>query len=256
MPREEFSNAVQKKLGHYVYRLIDPRNGETFYVGKGVGNRVFHHVACEPMHGDGQEDSYSLKYKRIKEIHRAGLQVVHVIHRHNIPESAVSEVEAAMIDVYPGLSNAQGGHHSGDRGPMHVEEIIAKYALPSLPEDTGHRLILINVNHFADSDHISLLDQVRFAWRLSLDRAKKADYILAVMGGVAVGAFVAHEWLPANDPGLGMPTASPLEGRYGFNGESAPQKIWDLYVGTHGKRIDKDEMKHVQNPIRYFNMSG
>ncbi len=36
-----FSKAVCQKIGWYVYRLIDPRNGETFYVGKGNYNRVF-----------------------------------------------------------------------------------------------------------------------------------------------------------------------------------------------------------------------
>ena len=40
----QFSDAVSQKLGNYVYRLIDPRNGEAFYVGKGKGNRVFAHV--------------------------------------------------------------------------------------------------------------------------------------------------------------------------------------------------------------------
>lgn len=38
-----FTDEVTEKLGFYVYRLIDPRNGETFYVGKGYGNRVFAH---------------------------------------------------------------------------------------------------------------------------------------------------------------------------------------------------------------------
>jgi hypothetical protein len=37
---ESFSPDVSRKLGWYVYRLIDPRNGETFYVGKGQGNKV------------------------------------------------------------------------------------------------------------------------------------------------------------------------------------------------------------------------
>ncbi len=45
--QNSFSPEVIKELGHYVYRLIDPRNGETFYVGKGKGNRVFHHIAGE-----------------------------------------------------------------------------------------------------------------------------------------------------------------------------------------------------------------
>ena len=40
-----FSLPVIKKLNYYVYRLIDPRNGNTFYAGKGKGNRVFAHMA-------------------------------------------------------------------------------------------------------------------------------------------------------------------------------------------------------------------
>ena len=39
-----FPSEVIKELNYYVYRLIDPRNGETFYVGKGKGNRVFEHL--------------------------------------------------------------------------------------------------------------------------------------------------------------------------------------------------------------------
>ena len=35
--RDHFPPAIAKQLGWYVYRLIDPRNGETFYVGKGSG---------------------------------------------------------------------------------------------------------------------------------------------------------------------------------------------------------------------------
>lgn len=35
---DSFPPEVTAKLKAYVYRLIDPRNGETFYVGKGVGD--------------------------------------------------------------------------------------------------------------------------------------------------------------------------------------------------------------------------
>jgi hypothetical protein len=35
-----FSQSVVEAIRFYVYRLIDPRNGETFHVGKGKGNRV------------------------------------------------------------------------------------------------------------------------------------------------------------------------------------------------------------------------
>jgi uncharacterized protein len=42
-----FPAGVALQLKTYVYRLIDPRNGETFYVGKGRGNRVFSHIRAE-----------------------------------------------------------------------------------------------------------------------------------------------------------------------------------------------------------------
>lgn len=34
MSISEFSNETIEKINYYVYRLIDPRNGETFYVGQ------------------------------------------------------------------------------------------------------------------------------------------------------------------------------------------------------------------------------
>ena len=34
----KFSPEVINQIDHYVYRLVDPRNGKTFYVGVGKGN--------------------------------------------------------------------------------------------------------------------------------------------------------------------------------------------------------------------------
>lgn len=42
-----FPQEVIDKIRWYVYRLIDPRNGETFYVGMGKGNRIFAHIRQE-----------------------------------------------------------------------------------------------------------------------------------------------------------------------------------------------------------------
>ena len=38
-----FSELAKEKLKYYVYSLSDPRNGEIFYIGKGINNRVFEH---------------------------------------------------------------------------------------------------------------------------------------------------------------------------------------------------------------------
>lgn len=247
---KRFSRAVCNELGLYVYRLIDPRNGDTFYVGKGQNNRVFDHVAGALILEE-DEDETSAKLSRIYEIRRAGLDVVHIIHRHNIDSNAIYEVEAALIDAYPGLSNVAGGHDSGDRGPMHTKEIIAKYDLPAIDFEPAHRLVLINVNRYESADHADLYRQVRFSWRISAERANKADYVLAVVRGVVVGAFVADNWAAATEENFpDIPFEEPK--RCAFVGRAAPQEIIEMYCGDNGKRIDLKELRHSQNPIRYW----
>ena len=73
MTRDQFPGGVVDQLT-YVYRLIDPRNGETFYVGKGRGNRVFQHPK-----GLGlveEDEIVNPKLRRIKEIQSAGLESI------------------------------------------------------------------------------------------------------------------------------------------------------------------------------------
>ena len=105
---ESFKPGVAERLGHYVYRLIDPRNGRTFYVGRGQENRVFAHVNDELALGE-DEDDLSEKLETIREIKRANLEPIHVVHRHGMDETTAVEVEAALIDIIPGLTNIQVG---------------------------------------------------------------------------------------------------------------------------------------------------
>lgn len=141
-----FSEAVAQKLGHYVYRLIDPRNGTTFYVGRGQGNRVFSHAAGQQRANDVEDDE-ALKLKTIRAIRNGGFLVQHVIHRHGLTEETAKEVEASLIDAYPGLANIQVGYES-ERGVMHAAEIVRLYEAPEA--DFQHKLILINVNRTSD----------------------------------------------------------------------------------------------------------
>jgi hypothetical protein len=110
MHPDKFPVGVADRLKWYVYRLIDPRTGETFYVGKGKGDRLFQH-AKGALTTSGDEDRADLKYQRIKNITKAGIEVSHVIHRHGIDTEAVAfQIEAALIDAYPGLTNRVSGH--------------------------------------------------------------------------------------------------------------------------------------------------
>jgi uncharacterized protein len=237
---DSFSSQVSSKLGWYVYRLIDPRNGETFYVGKGRGNRVFAHVhAAEGLEGDDLDN----KVKRIRQIQNAGLEVAHVIHRHGMDEPTAFEVEAALIDAYPGLTNIAGGTGSNDYGAMHAKEIIGRYAAePAVFED---KALLISVNRSAAER--SLYEATRYAWKVSPVKAKKADVVLATLQGLIIGAFVAEDWLPATPEHFSDREEAP--GRWGFVGHDAPDELLRRYVG---KRVPDEYRKPgAANPIKY-----
>lgn len=245
-----FSETVTDKLGHYVYRLIDPRNGTTFYVGRGQGNRVFSHAAGQQL--GSKENQEALKLKTIRAIRNAGFQVQHVIHRHGMSEETAKEVEAALIDAYPGLANIQGGFNN-DRGVMHAEEIVRTYEA-SIAE-FQHKLILINVNMTSREE--DLIDAVRYAWKIDPHRADKADYVLAVRSGLIIGAFeVEGKWLAATaenfPPFSSVGRKGPRKGRYGFWGHEAPTEIVKLYVQ---KRVPNEFRKRgAANPIRYVHV--
>jgi hypothetical protein len=248
-----FTDEVCEKIGNYVYRLVDPRNGETFYVGKGKGNRVFDHASAAIK--SDEEDEIDSKLDRIRDIRNEGLEVLHIIHRHEIPDEAVFEVEAAIIDAYPGLTNQQGGYRSNSKGPMDSRQLMDKYALPTIEEQIEDKLLLININACQNRrDKNAIYDQVHFAWRLSPSRAAKADFVLAVYRGVVVGAFTADEWLEAtrdNFPDVDR-AGNDLNGRFGFRGRVATDEVWNRFVGERGKRLTNEAMKHIQNPIRYW----
>jgi len=236
--QEHFRPEIIEKLETYVYRLIDPRNGETFYVGKGKGNRVFAHAQAKIVSDDPGE-----KLARIEAIRRTGMEVSHVIHRHGMDDRTAFEVEAALMDAYPGLTNSATGHGSSARGSMHAHEVINRYS--AKPASFQHKLILINVNRSADET--SLYEATRYCWKVALKRANRAEYVLAVKQGLIVGVFTNEQWLPATQEHF--PHRDPDPSRCGFIGKPVPQKIARLYVG---KQIPECYRKPgAANPIKY-----
>ena len=244
MPRDSFPPGVAEQLEWYVYRLIDPRNGETFYVGKGRGNRIFEHARGLVTNGD--DETSDPRLQRIKEIQAAGLEVAHVIHRHGMKASNLAyEVESALIDAYPGLTNKVRGHGSRDFGSRHVEEIIDEYAGEEF--EVRHPLVVITINRMF-YQRSTVYDAVRYAWKINVNRARDR-LVLADLRGLVVGAFRPKEWLVAtmnNFPGLGEHDSTD---RSGFVGEPAEPEVWDYYVR---KRVPAHYRKPgSQSPIRY-----
>jgi uncharacterized protein len=236
-----FSDAVAAEIRSYVYRLIDPRNGETFYVGKGKGNRVFAHVKDEL---DAGADALGEKLQRIRDIRRDGFEVTHVIHRHGLAEETALEVEAALIDAYPEARNIVSGHASDTRGLMHSRQIIERYEAKEAV--FSHTAVLIMINQSAgDCD---AYEAVRYAWKIDPKSAEKCQLVMAVDRGLIVGVFIADKWLAAtteNFPG----TANDRVGRWGFVGREAPKDVRDLYLRHRLPAAMR--RREAANPIRY-----
>lgn len=252
-----FSPEVCNKIGYYVYRLIDPRNGQTFYVGKGKGNRVFAHVndALENYDGtnyfdkDVNEDDTSAKIQTIRDIHNAGLNVIHVIHRYGMTENEAFEVESALMDAYPGLTNIQGGHNN-DRGITNAVSLQQKYSLKVYEEIPNFRYILIKVkwdrvlemqNEKSLNRDDGIYEAVRYSWKVSQNKANSYPYVLGVIDGVVEGVYKVKEngW-KLSDNGV----------RYEFDKDDNPDE--NIVKHFIRKRVpDTYTKKGAANPVQY-----
>ena len=226
-----FPQEVVEQLKYYVYRLIDPRNGETFYVGKGQGQRVFAHVAGAKEIAD--HSTVDPKFERIHEIQALEMEVAHIIHRHGMSEAVAKEVEAALIDAYPGLTNKVAGSGSRDRGTQHVKEIVLEYTAEEFVVEEP--LILISIGQLWRERGV--YGAVRGCWKLRMDRAKQYKLVLAHVRGVVRGAYRPEQWLRATslkDFPYEHPDSFKKPGfrkRVGFNGSEAVD-VWHKYVGN------------------------
>lgn len=235
--RGMFSETVQNRLMYYVYRIIDPRDDSTFYIGKGHGNRVFDHLKSIQKKAKG----FSEKETKLRNLLLLGLQPSYIIHRHGMDELTALEVEGALIDAYPDVLNEQEGHYNSERGAMSLNEIVFKYDLPEIPKPE-FPVLVININNISDPfNPKTVYEQVRGNWVVSLKNAEKMKYVIAAYRGVAIGIFEPKEWLPSNDVR-----------RFYFNGIAASPEVWKRFIGNAGKRISDPKMRNTQNPIRYY----
>lgn len=226
----EITPEISNALGHYVYKLIDPRDGKVFYIGKGQGDRVLSHVREEITAEDNAAADYVLspKLNVIRSIKQKGLMPQHVIVRHGMTESQAFLVEAILIDETPGLTNLASGQGTDQYGRATLEELIGRYSAECLTLPQGLKVMIIKFRSRNEND--SIYQAVRKAWKISVARAKKADLIFAVTDDLVRGVFLADEWLPATTENF--PTLlDDIPGRYGFSGSEAMPEIKEKYLG-------------------------
>ena len=215
----EFTKDVCDKIGFYVYRLIDPRNQATFYVGKGKNNRAFEHAKNALKEFDKDDDECSMKISRIKEIINAKKEVIVMIHRYGLSEKEAFEVESALIDAIPGLTNIQPGHNS-DRGAILAEDLQKNLSLDEfrIPESIEYAIFKVSASSLSNSEN--LYEAARHGWRVDKRKITKVDYALAVMDGVVKEVYKIDRWV----------TNEKYPNRCDFEGVVAREDVREIFV--------------------------
>lgn len=241
----KFSPEVCEKIKSYVYRLIDPRNGQTFYVGKGKGNRVFDHVNGALKCSEEDSEMNNPKISTIRDIKNAGLEVIHVIQCWNLTDEEAFLVESAIMDCYPHLTNIQKGHYS-DYGVTNAYTLEKNMSVKTYEEPENIDYIIIKTSadrvrqYQEDEDYdyaMALYEATRSAWRLSLNNVK-GKYVLSVIGGIVQEVYEPIEWMQVTN-----------SRRIEFEGKVAPHEIRDYFIN---KRIpEKYFGAGMANPALY-----
>ncbi|MEM9724385.1 MAG: hypothetical protein AAF909_02850 [Pseudomonadota bacterium] len=253
---DRFSSRVAEALGFYVYRLVDPRDGETFYVGRGVGNRVFDHMDDAERERGGRERSP--KTDRIRAIHDAGQKVVTVIHRHGLRDDAeTAAVEAVLIEAYPNLTNKVAGAGTSRFGVRTTQAAIESYDDPPANFDKYKCVTLSITPRWPEfetdepSSWAAIYALSRHGWSLDLKRAERAEWAVIHARGIVRAVFKIDAWAPMSDPLFAAFPGRKRDGAVGFIAAPAQWFVWDNWVG---RRVPSAYRTRFGQRVRYANI--
>ena len=256
-PASGFPSEAAERLGpFYVYTLVDSRTESVFYVGKGSRQRLLAHGREADLTKD--EGARSAKVQRIRELRAAGLEPRVDIVRHGLDEATAFEVEAALIDSLPQLTNLASGHGTA-RGRLPLEEYVTRYAAPLVAEDAPP-VVLIRIRQWKDQVEVlepgtyrrgngywpgiptsALIDSTRAWWRISPTTIGRRgiEHAVAVFDGVTRAALRIGDWIQRDD------------GRRAFSAELVEEgPVFDAWVGELGRRVEF--VTAARNPITYW----
>jgi hypothetical protein len=101
------------------------------------------------------------------------------------------------------------------------------------------KFMIIKIKQSVIDERGSIYEAVRKAWKVSLDKAKKYPYVLAVKDGIVKEVYEPTEWK----------TCIECPERYEFEGKVALSDIQNIFKG---KRIPEYyTRKGMSNPVLY-----
>ncbi len=244
---KSFSPEVCVELKYYVYRLVDPRNGQTFYVGKGKNNRVFAHAECALANYSDVDyipeldDDENLKYKTIREIKDSGLDVIYIIQKYGLDERDAFVIESALIDAYSidrKLTNKIKGFSASE--PTNAITLQRDLSAKEYDDSVSNpKYMIIKVKDYWLNQRKDRYECTRSAWKLNPDIARKYPYVLSVTRGIVHEVYKVTEWHYCEDG----------KGRAEFTGVIAEPEVQKIFKG---KRIPaKYRQKGQASPFLY-----
>ena len=86
---------------YYVYALIDPRNDEIFYIGKGKNNRYLDHIKeLEKEHSVQKKGINPNKARKIKEIVELGYELKYKFIAEKLTEDEAFVLEEVLVERF------------------------------------------------------------------------------------------------------------------------------------------------------------
>lgn len=255
--------AIAALGGFYVYALIDPRNSEVFYIGKGKDNRVFSHE----MESGKSREVEKAKLKRIQSIQKDGNDVKRVIVNWGLSESESFIAEATLINMMKmikgaHLTNEVSGHHVHEC--LTVEEFERIYGAELLkPSDIKHNILVIKINKYyrRGMSEYEIYEGVRGTWNASLNSIEKRNvkYVLGVYNSLIVGVYKPDEWHYVYDK-IDVPQIDKMDGE---TFEKLKNRVY--FICKDYTKIDEEGKAYLhksiaglklnqasQNPISYL----
>lgn len=160
---------------------------------------------------------------------------------HIVERVLLDFVACNNISNYKNLANIQNGHGHALYGIKKTDEIESLYNCPTLKIKPTDKVMLISINNSHQTPyHPTIYDAVRTCWRVNVNRARKADYVIAVYRGVTVGVFQQMQWNPK--------ITNEGKTRWEFTAKEAANSPYK------NKQIGNSTKFGNQNPIRYINL--
>lgn len=135
----EQANEVIELKQYYVYVLIDPRDNEVFYVGKGQGERAFQHERdvisqINKLSADEVIEFEHNKEERIKDILSCSLKVsAFVIGRYNTQVESLA-VESTLIKWVYGFDELTNKVHGHGHDSIRAKDDYSELPCIDVPE--------------------------------------------------------------------------------------------------------------------------